>query len=320
MATWSISVSRPTSHQSSPRAWRWNSVILSSPMRVALLRVRDAEARRSGARQRTASLPSASLLVDGAGRLADLGEVVGGRHDRLDAALVDEAVHVPRLLVVGEVRRDDPLQLHPEVAVVVLEHEARRRRAGDDRAAALGDEHRRAERRPARVLEHDARVLADEAAHLLAEPAPLALVLGVLVLPELVALGGAVDDVLAAHRLEQLHPLGARHDADRRAAAVEHELDGVGADAAGGAPHEHRVALLHLGGVAADEHPVAGGGAQPVDGALLPGEVLGLRHELVGLHDRRGRPGRRSSTRSPRCAGWRRASSRRAADGSWSSR
>ena len=135
------------------------------------------------------------------------------------------------------------------------------------------------------MLEHDARVLADEAADLLAEPAPLALVLGVLVAPELVALGGAVDDGLAAHRLEQLHPLGARHDADGGAAAVEHELDGVGADAAGGAPDEHAVALLHLRGVAADEHAVAGGGAQPVDGALLPGEVVGLRHELVGLDD-----------------------------------
>ena len=104
-------------------------------------------------------------------------------------------------------------------------------------------------------------------------------------LPELVALGGAVDDVLAAHRLEQLHPLGARHHADGGAAAVEHELDAVGADAAGGAPHEHAVALLHLGGVAADEHAVAGRGAQPVDRRLLPGEVLGLGHELVGLHD-----------------------------------
>ena len=238
-----------------------------------------------GARQRTASLPSALFWWTSERGLADLGEVVGGRHDRLDAALVDEAVHVPRLLVVGEVRRHDPLQLHPEVAVVVLEHEAGGGRAGDDGAAALGDEHRRAEGRAAGVLEHDARVLADEAAHLLAEAAPLALVLGVLVAPELVALGGAVDDVLAAHRLEQLDPLGARHHAHRGAAAVEHELDGVGADAAGGAPHEHGVALLHLGGVTPDEHPVAGGGAQPVDGALLPGEVLRLRHELVGLHD-----------------------------------
>src|SRR5262249_2995111 len=127
--------------------------------------------------------------------------------------------------------------------------------------------------------------LADEAADLLAEPTPLALVLRVLVAPEAVALGGAVDDVLAAHRLEELHALRARHHAHGGAAAVEDELDAVGADAAGGTPDEDAVALLHLRGVAPDEHAVAGGGAQPVDGALLPGEVVRLGHELVGLDD-----------------------------------
>ena len=59
------------------------------------------------------------------------------------------------LLVVGEVRRDDALQLHPQVAVVVLDHVAAGSGAGDDLAAALGDEHRGAHRRTARVLEHD---------------------------------------------------------------------------------------------------------------------------------------------------------------------
>ena len=43
------------------------------------------------------------------------------------------------------------------------------------------------------MLEHDVGVVADERADLLAEAAPLALVLGVLVGPELVVLGAAVD-------------------------------------------------------------------------------------------------------------------------------
>jgi hypothetical protein len=136
------------------------------------------------------------------------------------------------------------------------------------------------------VLEDDGRVLTDQPSDLLAQAAPLALVLGVFVLPELVALGRAVDHVLAAHVAQQVGPLLLGHDAHGDAAAVEHQLDGVGADAAGGTPYEHRVALAHAGGMAADEHAVAGRGAQAADRRLLPGEVLGLGHELVGLDDR----------------------------------
>ena len=66
---------------------------------------------------------------------------------------------------------------------------------------------------------------------------------------------------------------------------------------------------------AAHEHAVARGVAERVDRRLLPREVRGLRHELVRLHDRELGRGRRSSSRSPRCAGWSRASSRRAPTG-----
>ncbi|MEZ5142523.1 MAG: hypothetical protein R2726_08410 [Acidimicrobiales bacterium] len=55
-------------------------------------------------------------------------------------------------------------------------------------------EHRRTEGLAAGVLEHDVDIATDEAADVLAEPAPLALVLGVLVGPELVARLLAVDD------------------------------------------------------------------------------------------------------------------------------
>src|SRR5262245_141611 len=72
--------------------------------------------------------------------LAGLLQRVHTGQCRMDLSLGDQAVRLPRLAVVGEVRADDALQVHPEVAVVVLVQEAARRRARDDRAAALGHE------------------------------------------------------------------------------------------------------------------------------------------------------------------------------------
>ena len=71
---------------------------------------------------------------------------------------------------------------------------------------------------------------------------------------------------------------------DRRAAAVEHVLARVRADAAARAPDQDGLALRHLRAVRAHEHPVARGVGERVDRRLLPGEVRGLRHQLVGLH------------------------------------
>src|SRR4026209_2672351 len=67
--------------------------------------------------------------------LADVLERVAPRQGRVDHALVDQPVGLPRLAVVREVRADDPLEVHPQVAVVVLVHEAAGRGAGHDRAA-----------------------------------------------------------------------------------------------------------------------------------------------------------------------------------------
>ena len=87
-------------------------------------------------------------------------------------------------------RADDALEVHPQVAVVVLVLEARRRRAGHDRAALARDVDARAERLPARVLEDDVGVVAaGQLADPGAEALPLLGVLVVLVTPELVALG-----------------------------------------------------------------------------------------------------------------------------------
>ena len=68
----------------------------------------------------------------------------------------------------------------------------------------------------ARVLEDDVDVLAaGELADALAEALPLLRVLGVLVLPELVALGVAVDDQLGAHRAHDVGLFRAADHADR---------------------------------------------------------------------------------------------------------
>src|SRR4051794_37310379 len=67
-----------------------------------------------------ADLALVQVLVDVVRRLPGLLERVRLGQRRVDLALGDEAVGLPRLLVVGEVGRDDPLEVHPEVAVVVL--------------------------------------------------------------------------------------------------------------------------------------------------------------------------------------------------------
>src|SRR5690606_24717493 len=139
-------------------------------------------------------------------------------------------------------------------------------------------EHRGAEGGPTRVLEHGVDITADEATDVLAEAAPLLLVLGVFVLPELVAGLAAVDDVLTAPRPAQLGPLGGGHDAHRGTAAVEDVLNRVATDAAGRSPDEDGLALPEVSGVGADDHAVGGGVAQRVAGRLFPAEVRGLGH------------------------------------------
>ena len=64
-------------------------------------------------------------------------------------------------------------------------------------------------------------VTADERADVLAEAAPLGLVLGVLVLPELVVPLAPVDDVLAAHLAQEVGPLLRRHHTHGGAATVQ---------------------------------------------------------------------------------------------------
>jgi hypothetical protein len=213
-------------------------------------------------------------------------ERVDGGERREDLALADELVGVPGLAVVGEVRALDRLELHPEVAVVVLDHVARGGGAGHDGPRPLAGEHRC----PHGLAPGCSKTISGSpptrVPDVLAEAAPLRLVLGVLVAPEPVAGRLAVDDRLDAEVVEQGHLLGRRDDADRRAAAVEHVLHGEAAQAAAGPPDQHLVALGHPGPVVRDQHAVGGRVAQRVDGRLLPAQVGRLGHELVGLDHR----------------------------------
>ena len=124
------------------------------------------------------------------------------------------------------------------------------------------------------------------ASDVLAESAPLALVLGVLVAPEPVVVRPSVDHVLTAQFAQRLDLGLTRDHADRRATGVQDVLHGEGAQAARRAPDEHDVALGHRRTVTRDEHPVRGRVAQRVDRRLLPRQVRRFGHELVGLHDR----------------------------------
>ena len=157
--------------------------------------------------------------------LSGLVEREGLAQHRMDHALGDHAVGLVGLAVVGEVAADDLLEVHPEVAVVVLDVEARGRRARDDHAAALGDEHRRAHGGPTGVLEHDVDVTADELTDLLAEAQPLLRVLGVLIGPEPVALGAPVDDRLFfAGEACSTHDYSTAHGAYRTGIAAAEQV------------------------------------------------------------------------------------------------
>src|SRR5690606_27052925 len=125
-------------------------------------------------------------------------------------------VRLPRLAVVVEATRDDPLEVHPQVEVVVLVHVPRRRGAGGDDAALAGHIHTRSEGLTARVLEDDVDVVpAGELTDALAEALPLlGVLLGPLLVPELVVLLAAVDDVLRAHTTADLGLVRAGDHAD----------------------------------------------------------------------------------------------------------
>ena len=167
-------------------------------------------------------------------------------------------------------------------------HVARGRRAGGDGAALAGDEHRGTEGLAARVLEDDVDVFAaGELADGLAEAQPfLRVLLGAVLVPELEVHLGAVDDLVGTHAADDLGLLLVGDDTNRVGAAVERVLRREAAEAAGRAPDQDVVALLHVAAVLGDELAVGSAVDQAGRRGLFPGQVLRLWHELVGLDHR----------------------------------
>ena len=89
-------------------------------------------------------------------------------------------------------------------------------------------------------------------------------------------------DVVARRRAAHSSPFSARgDDADARRRRRARRAGGEHAEAAGGAPDQHAVALLQPAW--SIEHPVGGEEGQPVGGRLLPGQRRRLGQQLLGL-------------------------------------
>src|SRR5665647_365227 len=90
--------------------------------RLSLLRVRDAKTGPRGERKNS-YLALVQVAVDVVRRLPDVDQRIRLAQRGVDEPAVDQVVGLPRLAVVGEVRADDALEAHPQVAVVVLVQE-----------------------------------------------------------------------------------------------------------------------------------------------------------------------------------------------------
>ncbi|NCZ93073.1 MAG: hypothetical protein EBZ00_03720, partial [Actinobacteria bacterium] len=92
-------------------------------------------------------------------------------------------------------------------------------------------------------------------------------------------------DGLTAHLVEDLRLVWRTDDADWDATTIQDVLRGVCANAACCSPDQDDVTLLHVCAVRRHEHAITGGVAQRIHCGLFPRQVLGLRHQLVGLDD-----------------------------------
>ena len=136
------------------------------------------------------------------------------------------------------------------------------------------------------MLEHDVGVFADERADVLAEASPLGLVLGVLVLPELVA--PALRSITASQPRscsssalsgDDTTPTGMPPPLSTYCTAYP-PMPPVAPQTSTTSPCFIRAPCC------TDEHAIRRRVAQRVARRLLPCEVGGLRHELVRLHER----------------------------------
>ena len=146
-------------------------------------------------------------------RVGDALEVHRLREHRADLALGHQLVGAHALVGVGEVRAEDLLLLHPQVADVEVERVARGRAADHDLAERLDGEDRCREGRLADVLEDDVGGVAEDALDLLGEAAGdsearLLLIGGLLAGSHHAGELVAVDVVDRAELLDQLALLG----------------------------------------------------------------------------------------------------------------
>src|SRR5208283_5395595 len=190
-------------------------------------------------------------------RLGDAVEAERTPQHGADLAAVDQLVGLRALVRVGEVRTDDLLLFHPQVANVEVEVEARGARADDDLAEWLDREHGGGEGRLADVLEDDVGGVPEDLLDALGEFARDAeaglLLLGCLTAAahharELVA----VDVVAGAEALDELALLGVGDHAHAVGSRGGAQLRGKDAEAAGGAPDQHALARLEV--AAGDQH------------------------------------------------------------------
>src|SRR3954452_823430 len=206
-----------------------------------------------------------------------------------DHAVLDQPVRAHALVCIREVRADDLLLAHPEVAHVEVEVVARRAGADDHLAERLDGEHGGGEGGHAYVLEDDVGLLAENLLHALRELARLTEACLLLVL-RLAALAHhprelvAVDVVDGSELLDQLTLLVARDDANAIDSGGLAELHGEHAEPARRAPDER--GLAGLPAAARDEHAVGGEVAEAIRGGLLPAQVLPLGEQLLGLTPR----------------------------------
>src|SRR4051812_45115740 len=98
------------------------------------------------------------VLVHELVRLGDLIEAECPPEYGTDLPRLDQLVRAVAFPRVGEVRADDALLAHPQVADVEIERVAGRRAADHERPERLDHEHRRGKRGAADVLEHDVRL------------------------------------------------------------------------------------------------------------------------------------------------------------------
>src|SRR4051794_29222893 len=240
--------------------------------------------RRADEDRHLAEVP---VLVHELVGLRDLLEAHGPPEYGTDLALLDQLVRAVALPGVREVRADDALLAHPQVADVEVERVAGRGAADDDGPERLDHQHGGGEGRTADMLEDDVRLAAELVGDLLAE-APGLLEARLLLLGRLVAAAHhprelvAVDVVAGSQGPAQLALLGRGDDAERLGARELAELVGEHAQPARAAPDQHAVALLELRLV--HEHAVGGEVGEAVGGGLLPRERRRLGQQLLGLH------------------------------------